>query len=433
MKYFLIAVKGSGMSSLAVMLKKLGYDVSGSDGNPNFTFTQEILEKENIKIYNHDEENIKKDMVIIYSAAVKDTNVERIKAKNLGLIQYSYPEFIGKLTKEYKTISVSGCHGKTSTSSLLAHVLNASIGCNYLIGDSTSHIDKNSNLFVLESCEYKRHFLNYFPTYTIITNIDLDHVDYFKDISDVIDAYDSFIAQTSNKVIALGDDKNVRKLKNTDKILYYGLKENNDIYATNIITDKFGCSFDVFIKSEFYKNFNLEIYGMHSILNALAVISVCYLQNIEPKTIEYQINTFTGAKRRFNEEMFKDIVTIDDYGHHPVEIKATIDSIKQKYFDKELVIIFEGHTFSRVNFMKKEFIEVLKQANKVYVMDIYNGSREENTLNLDYTILTNEIAQSEYINMDTVDKLSRHKNSVIVLFSARNNELLEKFKNSLKY
>ena len=203
--YYLIGIKGTGMSALAGILKDLGYEVKGSD-NENHYFTEKGLIEKGIEILSFDSNNIKEGMYIIKGGAIKDDNVEVLKAEELGLKIHSYEEMVAKLTSMFQTITVAGCHGKTTTTAMLAHVLDTLRGANCLIGDGTGHANKENKYFVLEACEYKRHFLEYHPYYAIITNIDYDHVDYYQNIDDVISAYTEYANNAEKMVIACGDD-----------------------------------------------------------------------------------------------------------------------------------------------------------------------------------------------------------------------------------
>ena len=209
--YYFIGIKGTGMSALAVIMKQLGYEVMGSDVEKHF-FTESELVKNNIPFYVYDDGNIHEGMTIIKGASIKDSNPELIRAKSLGLKIYEYNEMVGKLTREFKTICVAGCHGKTTTTNMMALAFRNS-GINYLIGDGTGSASRDNSYFALESCEYQRHFLAYLPYYAVITNIDLDHVDYYKDIDDVIDAYTSYANNAVKEIIACGDDPYTRKMK----------------------------------------------------------------------------------------------------------------------------------------------------------------------------------------------------------------------------
>ena len=201
--YYFIGIKGSGMSALAALIFDLGYGVLGSDVEKHF-FTEEGLIKRGIKILPYNKDNIKEGMTIIRGNAIKDDNEELQRAIELDLTIHTYPEMVGKLSKMFDTITIAGCHGKTTTTSMLAHVLNNLRGANFLIGDGTGHGNKENKYFVVEACEYRRHFVNYIPQYAIITNIELDHVDYFKDIDDVIDAYREYADNAEKMVIACG-------------------------------------------------------------------------------------------------------------------------------------------------------------------------------------------------------------------------------------
>lgn len=210
--YYLIGIKGTGMSALAQILFDLGYEVMGSD-KPDHFFTEKPLIERGIKILPFNKDNIKEDMLIVQGNAFSDTNEEVVRAKELNLKIYTYQEMVGKLTKMFNTITVAGCHGKTTTSAMLSHVLNNIVGANYLIGDGSGYAIKENNYFVLEACEYKRHFLSYTPQYAIITNIELDHIDYYKDIDDYIDAFREYANNAEKMVIACGDDQYTHMLE----------------------------------------------------------------------------------------------------------------------------------------------------------------------------------------------------------------------------
>lgn len=428
-EYYLVGIKGSGMSSLAIFLKELGHNVTGYDDNKTVTFTQKGLDENNIPIYYDDSFNLNQDTILIYSPAFKDSHPELQRAKNIQ--KYSYVVMLGLLSKQFKTIAISGCHGKTTTTSLLSHVLNNIVGTNYIIGDGTAHSNKTNKTLVIEACEYRRHFLNYYPEYTIITNIDLDHIDYYKDIDDVKNAYTEFANQTKNKVIIFGDNKNTENLNITTDTLFYGLKDTNDIVAKNINESEEGTSFDLYINKKLYHSFNIPLFGKHMLLNTISVITICYLENIDPKEVEKQIKTFKGANRRFSETKINDNIIIDDYAHHPTEINATINAIKQKYPNKKIISIFQPHTYTRTKQFYKEFAEALNKTNYQYVTPIFNGSREnkENFKDVSNNLIIELLNNGKEITIDNVIELSNYNNSVIVFMSAGNiNNLIEEYK-----
>ena len=252
MKYYLIGIKGAGMSALGLILNDLGYNIVGYDDNKEYQFTEEKLNERGIKIYTEDNDEIDENTIIVRSSAISEEHPQMLKAKELNLKMYEYNEMLGKLANMFDLITVAGCHGKTTTTSMLAHVLGNIRGCNYLIGDGTGKVSKEHKRFVIEACEYKRHFLVYEPDYAIITNIDLDHVDYYKDINDVMDAYTEYADKASKMVIACGDDPYTRELELKKPHFYYGIEDDNDIIAKDIEYTEDGTSFDVFVEGNYY-------------------------------------------------------------------------------------------------------------------------------------------------------------------------------------
>ncbi len=418
MKYFMAGIKGSGMSALATMLYDLGNEVIGYDDMKYYAVSEEPLIKRNIPIYS-DTNELKEGMILINTAAIHEEHPIMKKARELNLIVKGYYEMIGELTNKYDSICISGTHGKTTTTSMLSTIINNTIGTNYLIGDGTGYVNNNSNLFVIESCEFERHFLLYKPKYAIVTNIELDHVDCYKNIDEIINVFQQFIDKVEEKVIACGDDLNIRKLK-SDKIIYYGLNEDNDIYAKNIIYKDNGSSFDVYINKEFYGHFDIKIFGKHMILNSLASIYMCYLLNISKEDIIKYLDNFKGAKRRFSEEFINDVVLVDDYAHHPTEVKTVIETARQKYPDKKVVAVLIPYTLSRTEVFYKEFAEVIKLADKAFVTDI-EPAREniEDYPNINSQMIINLVPNCEHISLDTISKLYNYPNSVICFMGCK--------------
>ena len=415
--YHFIGIKGSGMSALAQIMKKLGYEVQGSDVEKHF-FTQIELDKLGVKILPFNKDNIKENLTIVRGTTFNENNNEEVKkAKELNLKIYDYPEMLGELTKKFETIAICGTHGKTTTTGILSHVLDNSIGCNYLIGDGTGDAKIGNTKFVIEACEYQQHFLNYYPTYTIITNIDLDHVDFYHSIDEIVATFAKFVEQTKKEVIACGDDKNVRKIK-SDKIIYYGLNSDNDICATNIKLNADGSTFDVIIKNKLFGTFNLHIYGNHMIQNVLPIIYLSSCFGLTKEQIETLINSFKGVKRRFTETVIGSNVVIDDYAHHPNEVRAMINSVRQKYPDKNLITVFQPHTFSRTKEFYKEFIEIFSKVDKAYFTEIYKSrEKQEDYPDIKINIITDNIANSEVITLEDKDIFKNYTNSVILVMS----------------
>lgn len=430
MIYYFIGIKGSGMSALASLMHDLGYNVMGSDKSEHF-FTQDNLDKKGIKIFDFNENNIKEGMIIIQGNAFNDENVEVKKAHELGLKIYTYQSMIAALTNESKLIAISGCHGKTTTTTMMKTIFE-NIGINYLIGDGTGEAEKNNEYFALEACEYKRHFLSYNPYYAVITNVELDHTDYYKDLDDVKDAFTEFANKARHYVVMCGDDENARSLKVNKPVLYYGFKENNNVIAKNIKINNDMTTSDIYINGELYETITFPFVGDHLLLNALAVISVCYLEKIDKNEVKNQMLKVKHAKRRFIEEEFKGNILIDDYAHHPTEVRVTIEAAKKKYPDKQVIAIFKAHTKSRVKYFHKEFADALNIADKCYVMPIGEDRIEVGYEEVTHFDILKDTKNGEEITLDTADKLLQYENSVLLFMSSKDIYFLEEKYKELK-
>ncbi len=426
MKYYLIGIKGAGMSALALLLSDLGYEVIGYDDASEHRFTEDRLRERGIPIYSEPYEDLDSDTIVVRSPAIRDDHREMQRVFEMDLRNYEYHEMLGKLTKKFDTICISGCHGKTTTTSMLAHIMKEIEGCSYIIGDGNGYADKESRRFILEACEYRRHFLAYDPEYVVITNIELDHTDYYKDIDDMISAYQEFANKASKMVIICGDDPYTHSLDISKPVYYYGIDEDNDIQAKNIEYRNDGTSFDVFIEEEYYGHFDLPLFGKHMLLNALAAISICHYERLEAKEVSKSLKTFHGADRRFKETFIGDNVLIDDYAHHPTEVKVTIKAARQKYPDKTIVAVFKAHTFSRVQEFSKEFAAALSLADKAFVMDInYDRERPEDYPGVDAYTIINQVEGAEYIEQGMAEKLLPYDNTAILFMSSKEIYLLE--------
>lgn len=415
-KYHFTGIKGSGMSPLAQILHDVGNEVQGSDIEKYF-FTEKPLHERNINVLLFDEANIEEGMTIIAGNAFPDSHPELVRAKELGLEVIRYHNFLGDYMSRFTSIAVTGAHGKTSTTGLLSHVLSGYSPTSFLIGDGTGKGEKDATNFVFEACEYRRHFLAYSPDYAIMTNIDFDHPDYFQDIEDVFQAFQSMAMQVKKGIIACGDDVYLQKIKAPVPVVYYGFGEHNDFAARNIEKTTEGTSFDVFVRNEFYERFTIPLYGDHAVLNSLAVISLCHYEEVPADIIQKGLETFEGVKRRFTETVIGDRIIIDDYAHHPTEIKATIQSAKQKYPNRKIVAIFQPHTFTRTKTFLREFSESLSLADQVYLCDIF-GSARENAGELSVQTLADLIENSHILAEDTVDQLLAYEEALYLFMGA---------------
>ncbi len=426
MKYYCIGIKGSGMATLACLLHDLGHIVYGYDDTKEWKFTQEGLDKRGIVIFNDASFSPDSDTVFTCSKAFREDHSEIQRMEQLGVEKKAYNEILGELTDQFETISVAGTHGKTTTSSLISHILNSIYGCNYFIGDGTGYANQKNAYFVIESDEFNRHFLAYHPTYSIITNIELEHTECYSDIEDIINTFEQFAHHTKKGLIVCGDNENIRKISFDKDVLFYGFEEQNDVIAQNVELTKDGSSFDVYIKDEFYDHFEIPLFGKHMVLNALACITLCDQLGVSKEEIHKALLTFQNAKRRFAEEVIDDIVIIDDYAHHPTEIKVTLEAAKQKYPEKELVVLFKPNTYSRTAAFPKEFAEALNIADYAYLTEIdCNRESASDYPFISSKIILDQLNNGRMIDETTVDQLLKHKNAVVCMMSCASIEHLK--------
>ena len=417
-KYYCLGIKGTGMSTLAQILFDLGNEVSGYDDAKEYKFTQKGLEDRNIKIYYDNNHQIDKDTIVTYSVALSEDHKELQRVKEMGLTIKRYNEIVGEITNMFNTISVSGTHGKTTTSSIIKHILNNTIGCNYFIGAGDGKASKENEIFVIESDEFNKHFLTYHPTCSVITNIEKEHMECYTDLDDIINTFSSFADHTKEKIVACGDNINIRNLKTKTPIIYYGFNDNNDYIIKNEKVTQSGETFDLYKNDDLIGNFSVPLFGKHMVLDTTAAIIICMMYKIEIDKIKQLLLNFKNAKRRFAEEKINNTIIIDDYAHHPTEIKATLEAARSKYPDKRLVVIFKPNTYSRTRDFKNEFISSLKLADKVYLTEIdCNREKQEDYPGITSHIITDNIENAEIISEDTIDKLKDEKNSVICFVS----------------
>ncbi|WP_146551049.1 UDP-N-acetylmuramate--L-alanine ligase [Rummeliibacillus sp. SL167] len=429
--YHFTGIKGSGMSSLAQILFDSGEQVQGSDIETYF-FTEEPLRKRNITILPFNADNIKPGMTVIAGNAFPDSHPEIVRAKEIGVEVIRYHKFLGSYLENFTSIAITGAHGKTSTTGLMAHVLEGAHPTSYLIGDGTGGGTKNAQNFVMEACEYRRHFLAYHPDYAVMTNIDFDHPDYYKDAEDVFDAFQTLALQVKRAIVACGDDEYLQKIKANVPVVYYGFGSENDFEARNVEKTTEGTSFEVYVRNEFYSKFFIPMFGDHNVLNTLAVISLCHYEGLPTELIQERLHTYHGVKRRFTETDIGERTLIDDYAHHPTEISATIQAARQKFPERELVAIFQPHTFTRTQAFLQNFANSLKQADSVYLCNIFGSAREKSGA-LSIQDLANLVEGSKILTMDSVSDLLAHRDSVFLFMGAGDiHKFQEAFENLLK-
>lgn len=420
--YYFIGIKGTGMSSLACMLHDIGYEVSGSDLTKHF-FTEEGLKARNIPVYPFDPANIKDNMhVIIGNAFLEDFPEVKAARANKTCVCARYHEFLGTFLKKYHLISIAGSHGKTTTTGMLSSVMQNFAKTGWLIGDGTGHLEKDTQYFCLESDEFRRHFLAYYPEYAIITNVDIDHVDYFRDKDDYRSAYEEFLTHVSKAAVVWGEDPEARKMNfGSTKHYWYGEKDNDDIQAVNVDERSDGMDFDVLFEGKKYAHFSTTLVGHHLLLNSLAVIGIGILEGIPPELIEKGLSDFHGVKRRFVVEKHNGNIYIDDYAHHPTEVGVTIDTARKRFPDQKLVAIFKPHRASRVKYFADDFAKQLKKADKVYLCDFTSIDDKQDGTDIDITYLQKKIPGSVVISEDEkgADVLAKERPACFLFMSSK--------------
>ncbi|MBP3921187.1 MAG: UDP-N-acetylmuramate--L-alanine ligase [Bacilli bacterium] len=433
MKYYCIGIKGAGMSTLANILHDLGNDVTGYDDSRHYKFTEDGLRKRNIDIY-YEPHDIDSDTIVTYSKAFSSDHPEIKRVRELGLKVMDYNQVVGSVTALFETVGVSGTHGKTTTSLLISHIIKNTLGCSYFVGDGTGFASKDNKIFVIESDEYNKHFLAYHPHIAVVTNIELDHTEcYPGGLAEIKDTFRMF-GNKSSLVVACGDDNNIRDINFDSKVIYYGFNDGNDVVARNIKLSNVGSSFDVYINGSLYGHFDVPLFGKHMILNSLAAIVVCDYYNISVSDIIKYMRTFVGAKRRFVTRTYNDIVVVDDYAHHPTEIRVTLEAARQKYPKKKIVAIHLPNTYSRTLALMDDFVDALRIADKTYVMDIYcDREKQEDYPDVSSDQIISRIPGASKVSIETVDELLKYKDAVMCFMSCGNIYLiLEKYEDLLK-
>ncbi len=387
-KIHMIGIGGVSMSGLAEHLTHFGFEITGSDAHEsdNTCHLKEI--GLDIQIGHHKEMVASADL-IVYTAAIKEDDPERIEAERLHKKIMERSEFLGLITKCYQEcICISGTHGKTTTTSMIATCfLEANLDPTIEVGAYLNAIHGNnrtgnSDYFILEACEYVDSFLSFYPKTEIILNIDNDHLDYFKNIENIKKSFIKFANRIKKDgcIIANIDDENTKEiLKKIDKkIITYAINQKADYEAKDIfINEEHHPTFTCYKKGQKLGTFSLQVPGRHNVLNALATIATCDYYQIPLPVVQKSLEKFTGAKRRMEKiGTYKGIPVYDDYAHHPTEIKATYESIKE-IPHHETWAVFEPHTYSRTSAHKKEFAEVLKNFDHIILSEIY-AAREEN-------------------------------------------------------
>ena len=420
-----IGIGGIGMSGLALIMKGMGFKIQGSDISSNKNI--ERLKKNNVKvIIGHSRENINKATIIVISSAIKNNNSEVLFAKKKQLPIYKRGDMLGHITSLTKNITVVGSHGKTTTTSLISGIFSKTkLDPTIINGGVINSLDNSARLgkskwSILELDESDGSFIKVLPTYSIITNIDREHMDYYKSMDSLFRLFQEFVGKVPSfgKSFICLDDKNNKKL--IDKIKFknfytYGINKKSQFQIKNIYQSKSYSKFDLNIqlqskKNTLIKNIKIPLIGLHNIRNATAAAAVSWTIGISKDIIKKGLNEFKGVHRRFNKIFkFRGIEFFDDYAHHPSEIKEVLSGVKDVYKEESIICIFQPHRISRLKDLKKEFTLSFKKADQVILCPVY-AAGEKIKLGFNYYNFAKTIAKNSKVKIFLVkDQLSLAK------------------------
>ena len=381
----LVGIGGVSMRPLGLVLKGMGLEVSGSDMNSSVSTDELIASGIRVEI-GHRGENVLGADCVIRTAAVHNDNPEIAGARAAGIPVFERAQAWGVIMRSYRNaICVSGTHGKTTTTSMVAHVLmEAQQDPTVMIGGylpllRAGHRVGNGDTILLESCEYCDSFLNFFPTLAVILNVEADHLDYFKDLQDVQKSFRAFAQLSTGGILANGDDANtVQTLEGLDYVSF-GIGKENRIHAEAISED--WRSFDVICDGVKYCHVSLAVFGRHNTLNALAAAGAAWMMGLPAEAVERGLASFRGAGRRMEfKGSFQGADVYDDYAHHPGELAATMDSVRAMGY-KRVIVAFQPHTYTRTKALFDDFVRELKKPDVVVLAEIY-AARERNTVGI---------------------------------------------------
>jgi len=378
-KVHIVGIGGISLSALAKILLHDGYEVSGSDTCKSKL--TENLEKCGVQVfYEHKAENVHGASLVVYTGAVDEQNPELVEAKRQNISVYSRAELLGMLaSKHKKVISVAGSHGKTTTTGMLATIfLLARKNPTVHIGGELPIISGNVHLgskkyFITEACEYKDSFLSLASDYSVILNIQKDHMDYFKNMDNLQNSFEKFAKNTKQRgfVVANFDDENCKKIDNKCGVISYGFNDGALVQAKNISEKNQIFSYDLFVGEKYKTRIILSVPGKHNIYNSLASICVALKERIPMQTIKKALASYVPSKRRYDKIIDKSgAVIVHDYAHHPTELSASM-KIARATTKGKLIVVFEPHTYSRTQYLWREFCTCFNLADMVFIPPIY--------------------------------------------------------------
>lgn len=420
----LVGIGGVSMRPLGLVLKGMGMVVTGSDMSASVS-TQE-LENQGIPVaIGHHAENIAGADCIIRTAAAHNDNPEIAAARAAGIPVFERAQAWGEIMKSYKNaICISGTHGKTTTTSMMTHILmEANLDPTVMIGGylpllHAGHRVGHGDTILLESCEYCDSFLNFFPTLAVILNVEADHLDYFKDLEDIQKSFHQFASLATFGVIANGDDPHTVSAMQGIDYVSFGLGEQNRIHAANMHPD--WQHFDVICDGEYYCHLDMGVLGKHNALNALAAAAAAWMMGIPGEAVSHGLESFHGAGRRMEfKGKFQGADVYDDYAHHPDELSATVSAVRSAMPGRRIVLAFQPHTYTRTKALFDDFVRELKKPDVVILSEIY-AARERNIIGISSLDLAKQIPGAVYCETlpevtDQLRKIVREGDVVITM------------------
>lgn len=421
----LVGIGGVSMRPLGLVLKGMGLEVTGSDMSASLS-TEELIEKGIRVEIGHRAQNIEGADCVIRTAAAHNDNPEIAAARSCGIPVFERAQAWGEIMKSYKhAICVSGTHGKTTTTSMMTHILmEADMDPTVMIGGylpllHAGHRVGNGDTIVLESCEYCDSFLNFFPTLAIILNVEADHLDYFKDLADIQKSFRKFAEMATFGVVANGDEPHTVEALRGMNYVSFGLNETNRVRAVNISDD--WRHFDVLCDGNLYCHIDMGVLGRHNTLNTLGAAAASWMLGIPGEAVSRGVAGFQGAGRRMEHKgVFHDADIYDDYAHHPDELRATLETART-IGDRRLVVAFQPHTYSRTLALFDDFVRELKKPDLLILAEIY-AARERNTSGISSADLAQKIPGAVYCETlpDVTDYLREHiqPNDIVITVGA---------------
>lgn len=421
-------IKGTGMAALAEILHDGGEQVQGSDIE-KYVFTEEGLKERGIPVLPFDPENIHDGDTVIVGLSFGKDHPEAARALSLPNTKvYWYNEYLGKMLEGYESVCVAGCHGKSTTTGLLATIFNEVHPTGYLIGDGHGHMPADADRFVLESCEFQRHFLAYHPDYALITNIELDHVDYYKDLDDYISAFQSFVHQVKKGCIVFGDDPYLPHLDYQCKKITYGLNEGNDYQGINLEMDENGIRYDVLHEGEILAHVDLPENGMPIVWDSLGAFAMAHVLGEEPEAIVKGLKDYNGISRRFVVEEAGDSILVDDYAHHPTAIQDMIDAVRIRFPGRKVIAVFKPDRYTRLQYFLERFAGALASADEAFVLDFdATAKRENDSVTVTIQDLVGRVDGMQLLDIsdESAKVLEEHGPAVYLFMSSKNIYLLK--------